>query len=249
MILEICTTTREGILAAEKGKADRIELCSALELGGLTPSAALVRYAAGSKLPVNVLIRPRPGDFVYSPGEIELMADDISECRESGADGVVIGLLTKDGRIDIEGCRRLMEEAEGLDTTFHRAFDLTPDPEEALEDIIRLGFHRLLTSGQGSTAEEGAELISRLQRQAAGRIIIMAGAGINPRNAAAVAERTGVSEIHASASSPRFSSMKRVGNATMGSADASDGSYVETDQEKVAGIRQALDSINHHKGI
>ena len=97
MILEICTTTREGILAAEKGKADRIELCSALELGGLTPSAALVRYAAGAKLPVNVLIRPRPGDFVYSPGEIELMADDIRECRESGADGVVIGLLTNDG--------------------------------------------------------------------------------------------------------------------------------------------------------
>ena len=175
--LEICTGDPEGILTAFAAGADRIELCSGLAEGGLTPSIAAVRFASGLKQgTVNVLIRPRAGDFVYTPAEVRIMTDDIRAAMEAGASGIAVGALTPDGRVDEEACRDFIAAAgPNADSTFHRAFDVTRDPYEALETIIGLGFRRILTSGQAASALEGAELIARLRRQAAGRIEIMAG--------------------------------------------------------------------------
>ena len=238
-ILEICTGDPAGIDAAVKGGADRVELCAGLSEGGLTPSEGIMRHAAG-RIPTNVLIRPRAGDFIYTPVELDVMEHDIMYAVKAGAKGIVTGALTADGRVDMEACRRLIARAPDLDNTFHRAFDLTADPFEALEEIIRLGFRRILTSGQASSALEGADLISRLHRQAAGRIIIMAGAGVTPANAAEILRLSHADEIHASARSRIKSAMRTSGNASMGSADAADGSRLATDTATVAAIRNAI---------
>lgn len=237
--LEICTGDPQGVMAAVEGGADRVELCSGLAEGGLTPSAAMIQFAA-SQLPTNVLIRPRAGDFIYSEDELRVMEADIRMAVASGASGIVIGVLTPEGDVDKEACRRLLKDAKGLDNTFHRAFDLATNPFRALEDIISLGFKRVLTSGQAATASEGAELIAKLKEQAAGRILIMAGAGVNPDNAANLLSASGADEIHASARSKKESSMKTDGAATMGSADASDGSRLATDAATVARIKETI---------
>ncbi len=238
-ILEICTGDPEGVLNAIEGGADRIELCSGLAEGGLTPSIAMIRFSS-DRIPTNVLIRPRSGDFTYSPEELEVMASDIKAAVEAGAAGVVIGVLTENGHVDKDACRYLLKNANGLDNTFHRAFDLTADPMEALEDIIELGFKRILTSGQSQSALEGAELISELRKRAAGRVSIMAGAGVNPTNAADIVRLTGVNELHASARTIKHSSISVPANATMGSADAADGSRMATDAVTVMNIRRAI---------
>ncbi len=234
--LEICTGDPEGVVAAVRGGADRVELCSGLAEGGLTPSAAMIRFAA-QRIPVNVLIRPRAGDFIYSPDELEVMANDIRIVAECGASGIVVGTLTPDGEVDMKACRYLLEAAGQMDTTFHRAFDLVADPMRALEDIISLGFKRILTSGQASSALEGAGLIAALKKQAAGRILIMAGAGVMPENVGTLLSRSGADEVHASARSIRTSSMRPCGHATMGTADAADGSRLATDADIVATIK------------
>ena len=239
--LEICTGDPEGIMAAMHGGADRIELCSALSEGGLTPSIGLISFSS-EILPTNVLIRPRPGDFVYSPEEVGVMEKDIIKAVEAGASGIVTGVLTEEGEIDTDACRRLIGYADGLDNTFHRAFDLVADPFRALEEIIDLGFKRILTSGQAPTALEGVDLIAELHRRAAGRILIMAGAGVNPGNVFEILSLSNADEIHASARSIVKSHARVYGNATMGTADAADGSRLSTDSRIVAGIR---DSINN----
>lgn len=196
--LEVCCGDLQSVRAAIEGGAHRVELCEALELDGLTPSEAMMESAIGMGIPVQVLIRVREGDFVYSKDEICKMRNDIRLARKLGAAGVVIGALMPDGSIDEEATRCMMDEAEGLSVTFHRAFDVCRKPEEALEKIISLGYHRLLTSGQATTAELGIPMLKKLVEQADGRIIIMPGAGVNPQNASRILEETGAIEIHGS---------------------------------------------------
>lgn len=196
--LEVCCADIESVWAAKEGGAHRIELCEALELDGLTPSEELIRQSIATGMPVQVLIRVREGNFVYSPEEVETMAASIRLAKELGAHGVVIGALTPEGQVDKPAIARMMEEAEGMSVTFHRAFDVCRDPLQALEDIIALGCHRLLTSGQQHSAFAGIPLLRQLTTQAAGRIIIMPGAGVNPQNAMHILTETGATEIHGS---------------------------------------------------
>ena len=196
--LEVCCADLQSVRAATEGGAHRVELCRSLELDGLTPSAEMMEEAIGMGITVQVLIRPREGNFVYNKDEVLCMQHDIREARRLGANGVVIGALKPDGSIDEETVQRLVGEAEGLSITFHRAFDVCAQPLEALERIIVLGCHRLLTSGQAPTAEQGIPLLKDLVKQSAGRIIIMPGAGVNPENAHHILSETGATEIHGS---------------------------------------------------
>ncbi len=207
-ILEVCAGDIDSVIAAQQGGATRIELCSALSEGGLTPSAGLVTQACLLGITVFALIRPRGGDFLYSPEEVETMVTDIKILKQLGVDGVVIGCLKDDGSIDIDACRKLVDAASGLNITFHRAFDRCRDPKVALEQIIDLGCNRLLTSGQQATAADGVDLIKELVQQANGRICIMPGCGVNAQNAAQILKYTGATEIHASASHNVASLMK-----------------------------------------
>lgn len=199
-ILEIAANSFASALAAEAGGAARIELCTALEVGGLTPSHAAITIGCERlAIPVHVLIRPRAGHFVFDDSECEVMQRDVETCRSLGCAGVVFGALTRDGDIDVPRCRAWMDAAQGMSVTFHRAFDLARDPVRALEDVIALGCERLLTSGQAANALAGAALIRRLIEQARGRITIMTGGGITAQNIAALAAATGAQEFHASA--------------------------------------------------
>ena len=198
MKLEVCCADLQSVINAKNGNAHRIELCEALELDGLTPCKSLLAEAMKVGIPVQVLIRPREGNFIYNKEEIEAMAESIRMAKSLGVNGVVIGALTPEGDIDKEAIRSLMKEAEGLSVTFHRAFDVCRNPLQALEDIISLGCHRLLTSGQAQSAEKGIPLLCQLVNQAANRIIIMPGAGVTPQNAMRILTETGATEIHGS---------------------------------------------------
>lgn len=241
MTLEICTGSIESVLAAKAGGAQRVELCSALAEGGVTPSAGLMREARKVGITMNVLIRPRGGDFLYTEEEVRIMEEDIRLASELGADGIVVGALTKDGNVDMEVCRRLIKAAGNLDITFHRAFDMVCDADKALEDVISLGCKRILTSGLMPSAEEGIDMLRHLVDKAAGRISIMPGAGVCPENAGKIIMCTGATEIHASARSTRVSGMEyRNPAVTMGAKDADEFSRKETD----AGIvRQIVNEL------
>ncbi|RFU39574.1 copper homeostasis protein CutC [Actinomadura logoneensis] len=201
---EICIDSVEGAIAAERAGADRVELCAALFDGGLTPTLGTVRaaLAAVSSIRVHVIIRPRGGDFIFDEHEIAAMEHDVVAAREAGAHGVVIGALTPEGEIDRPVTERLMKAAGGLSVTFHRAFDMAADPFAALDTLIDLGVDRVLTSGQDSSALEGAPLIAELVRRAGDRIVVMPGGGITPRNVARVVAETGAREIHFAALTP-----------------------------------------------
>ena len=197
---EACCPSLEAVRAAFRTGARRIELCERLEIGGVTPSEELLRAAlAATPLPVNVLIRPRGGDFVYDEAEVQAMLESIRLCRSLGAHGVVIGALTPSGAVDLPVMRRLVAAAKGdLSVTFHRAFDETADPLAALEDVIALGCDRLLTSGHAPDAFAGRGTLAELVRQAAGRIVVMAGCGVRPGNIGQIARETGAPEFHSS---------------------------------------------------
>jgi copper homeostasis protein len=200
VILEIAANSVASALAAQDGGAGRVEFCTALELGGLTPSHAQIALARERlHIPLYALIRPRAGDFLYSDLECETMQRDIETCAALGCDGVVLGVLDADGRVDTARCRPLIAAAGNLGVTFHRAFDLTRDPPQALEDIVALGCERVLTSGAHASAVEGAALIRDLVAQANGRLTVMPGAGITAHNITALAAATGAHEFHASA--------------------------------------------------
>jgi copper homeostasis protein len=200
MKVEICVDSVEGAIAAERGGADRVELCDNLLEGGTTPSAGQIRLAREkTRLGLQVIIRPRGGDFLYTDTEFAVMAEDIRMAVSLGADGIVLGCLTAAGDIDLARTAELIELARPLNVTFHRAFDMCRDPRAALEDLVRLGVNRVLTSGQESSALEGLDLICELQKQAGGRIIVMPGGGLTPRNIHRVVQTSGVSEIHLSA--------------------------------------------------
>lgn len=200
--LEVCVDDVAGLEAALKGGADRVELCSNLAIGGLTPSAGFMAEAARRPIPIVALIRPRAGDFVYSASEERVMARDIELAAELGLAGVAVGALTRDNRLDLGLLRRLASHARGVELTLHRAFDLTREPESALEDAISLGFQRVLTSGGAPTALEGATRLASMVVQGKGRIGILAGSGINPENVDDLLRLTGVPEVHASCRAP-----------------------------------------------
>ena len=253
-LLEVCCGSPESVDAAVAGGARRIELCADLEADGLTPPVEWLREARRNypSLIIHVLVRPRAGDFVYSPDEIDTMASQIEAALEAGADGIVIGCLTASDDVDLPAMERLVSvvdtwnlaaellhsdlchaandshffpgPARRVTITFHRAFDVCRRPFEALEQIIGLGCDRILTSGQESTALAGAELLRELRKRAAGRIIILPGGGVTPENAAQILALTGCTEIHASAS------------------ETVDGKK-KTSTEKVEAILQSIQSI------
>ena len=208
-LLEIAANSLDSALAAQAGGADRVELCAALEVGGLTPSPALVlQVRERLRIPVYVLIRPRAGDFAYSPSERATMLGDIAWCRAAGCDGVVTGALTPDGDIDTARCGELVAAAAGLGVTFHRAIDVCRDPARALEAIIALGCERVLSSGRAASAPEGAARLRALVEQAGDRIVVMPGAGIDDGNIAQLRQLTGAREFHASAKRALASAMR-----------------------------------------
>lgn len=236
--LEICAGSVESVIAARNGGAARVELCAALEVGGITPSKGFIARARRVQgIDLNVIIRPRGGDFLYDEEEAACMIEDIRTCKELGADGVVIGALTADGDIDTALCSRLIAAAQGMSITFHRAFDMCRNPQKALEDIISMGCHRLLTSGQAATAYEGIPLIKELVQQARGRIIIMPGCGVNSHNAADILQATGAVEIHASARKSVPSGMQfRHSGVSMGNPHSDEYARKESCEEEVRAI-------------
>lgn len=198
---EVCANSVESCLAAQSGGANRVELCAGIPEGGTTPSYGdiIVAREVLRKAKLHVIIRPRGGDFLYSPIEQRIMLKDIEIARQLDADGVVLGCLTAEGDVDIPLMKQLMEVAQGMSVTFHRAFDVCRNPQKALEDIIGLGCDRILTSGQMPTADQGIPLLKELQQQAAGRIILLAGCGVNETNIAHISHETGIHEFHFSA--------------------------------------------------
>jgi len=242
-MLEICIDTLAGIDAAIAGGADRLELCAALSVGGLTPPRSLVARAAAAPIPAHLLSRPRDGDFRYSPGEAALVADDISLAAEAGLAGVVIGASDAAGKLDagLLAAWVAHARAEGakagrpLSLTLHRAFDLCPDPLEALDTAIALGFDRILTSGGQPRAADALDMLAALVRRAEGRILILAGSGIDAANLPAILA-TGVPEVHASCRSP---------SGTPGEAEQrfgfQTGPSLQTDPAKVSTMRRILD--------
>jgi len=200
MKLEICTTSYQSAINAQESSAHRIELCSELSVGGITPSFGLIKQVIEAlSIPVNVLIRPRSGNFTYSKAEFDIMKHDIQLCKDLGCSGIVSGILNADNTIDVKRTKELIQFSKPLSFTFHRAFDWTPNPIQALEQLIDLGVQRILTSGQESTAKEGLELLQQLKKKANNRISILPGGGINSENAI-LFKNAGFSEIHASAS-------------------------------------------------
>lgn len=198
VLVEVCVDSVASTVAAQRGGAERVELCSNLIEGGITPSAGLIEMTrAAVSLGIYVMIRPRAGDFFYDDAEFEIMKRDIELAKKMRADGVVLGILDVEGNIDVARTRQLVDMAQPLKVTFHRAFDMTPNILRALEDVCATGADRILTSGGEQTAAEGSTMIARLVKQSAGRVVIMAGSGIKPENVCRLIEQTGVSEVHA----------------------------------------------------
>ncbi|UOQ68592.1 copper homeostasis protein CutC [Hymenobacter volaticus] len=199
-VLEICASSVQSAVAAQAGGAHRIELCQNLEQGGITPSFGLLSQVLKLlSIPVFVLIRPRPGNFVYDTNEQAIMVADIIQCRAAGCAGVVLGALTREGRVDITVCQKLIEAAGPLSVTFHRAFDVCSNQAQALEEIIGLGCQRILTSGGEPAAPAAQAKLAALVKQAADRISIMPGSGVTPHTIRGLIETTGANEFHASA--------------------------------------------------
>jgi copper homeostasis protein len=200
IILEACVDSVEAAIAAQQGGANRVELCADLLEGGCTPSAGTVQLARKRlDIRMNVIIRPRGGDFCYSDAEFEVMKLDVELAKKVGADGVVIGILNEDGSVDVERTRTLKELAHPMSVTFHRAFDMSRDPFEAMESLIGLGVDRILTSGQEASVLEGLDLITDLVQRARDRIIIMPGGSITERNIGKIVAQSGVKEVHVAA--------------------------------------------------
>ncbi len=252
MVIEICANSAASCVAAAKGGANRVELCAGIPEGGTTPSVGEVRAAIeatrGTGLQVFAIIRPRSGDFLYSELEIEAMKYDIEALLRCGVDGLVFGCLTASGEVDMELNGLLVRHArairEGVQITFHRAIDMCRDPLQALEDIITLGFNRVLTSGGQATAAEGVELIAQMQRRASGRITIMAGSGVNSTNIKELATKSGCTEFHFSARGAVESKMeyRHEGVSMGGTVTIDEYSNMVTSADIVANTRKELDS-------
>ena len=235
-LLEIAAFTIEAALQAQQAGADRIELCDNPPEGGTTPSVGMLQVARENlEIDLFPIIRPRGGDFLYSDHEFEIMKRDIITCKSLGCDGVVLGLLTADGKVDYERTARLAELAYPLELTFHRAFDRVQDPFAAMETLIELGFHRILTSGLKPTAPEGAALIRELISKADGRICIMPGSGVRDSNLAQLMQDTGATEYHTAARTS-LPSLMHYSNSAMNENNATTG----IDSEMIRRMRQYL---------
>ncbi len=243
--LEICTNSVASCIEAQNGGAYRVELCAAIPEGGTTPSYGEISVAREMiDIKLNVIIRPRSGDFLYSEIEHKTMLKDIEIAKSLGADGVVFGCLTADGDVDIERNKELLDAVGDMDTTFHRAFDKCRNPFEALEDIIKLGFNRILTSGQQPKADKGIPLLKELVEKADNRIIIMPGSGITEDNISHIASETGASEFHLSARTPVKSKMKyKDDNVSMGGTNITIDEYVQN-ITNAARVKATLAQLN-----
>ena len=236
-IIEICANSVQSCIEAEAGGACRVELCAAIPEGGTTPSYGTIRMAQQltSKIDINIIIRPRGGDFLYTETEVETMLCDIEMAKRLKVHGVVFGCLTKQGDMDVPLMRRLIEASKPLSVTCHRAFDVCREPFVALEQLIALGCDRILTSGQQPDAVRGIPLISALVHRANGRIVIMPGCGVREDNIARIEAETGAKEFHTSARNILHSAMEYRNEAVpMGSVIPPEFETVQTDRQKVA---------------
>jgi copper homeostasis protein len=244
ILIEAACSSVADCVGAEAAGANRVELCAALLVGGLTPSVGMFEVArAATALPIVCMVRPRAGAFCYTGAELETMRRDVEVFRAAGAAGVVVGVLRPDRSVDIEACKRLVDAAGPIETVFHRAFDLVPDLDRALDALIELGITRVLTSGGVPTALEGAAAIERLIRRSAGRVQILPGGGVRAGNAAAILEATGASSLHLG---PSLHSVDPSGpvraQLSFGEPGAAPGSYRELDVDAVRQVREALAS-------
>lgn len=240
-IFEVCVDSLESAMAAERGGAHRVELCSSLVEGGVTPSAGLIATARKKlSIGLHIMIRPRAGDFCYAAEEIDVMRRDVLMAKQLGADGVVFGILDADGNVDIQKTRELVDLARPLQTTFHRAFDMSADLSRSLEQIVEAGANRILTSGGAQTATEGAATLHRLVELANERVIIMACGGINAQNVRNVLDKTGALEIHVGLRTPVASPMRyKKENISMGPLKGNEFTRFTVPEEKVAELVRA----------
>ena len=251
ILLEVCTATHADALAAAEGGADRLELNSALELGGLTPSLGVfLQIRQQLAIPLCVMIRPRPGAFAYSDAEFASIRAEAKWFLDHGADAIVLGVLTPGGEVDLPRCRELIGIAGPQKAIFHRAFDLVPRPLESLEQLIDLGFARIMTSGQEPTTSRGVSLIAELIRQAAGRIEILPAGGVTPENVGEIVGRTGCDQVHASLRSDRHdpSAAHRPLIRFGTSGEAGEGHFRGTDASLVRRMRRELDALHEPNG-
>jgi copper homeostasis protein len=239
MIFEACVNSAVSAIEAQKGGADRVELCENLHDGGTTPSTGMILFARKNlHIGLYVMVRPRGGDFLYSDAEFEIMAEDIKAAKNLGADGVVFGILKADGAIDVERMKILTDLARPMGVTCHRAFDMTADPFLAMEDLIHLGVDRILTSGQQKTASEGATLITELIKRSDSRIIIMPGSGVKEDNIEDLIRSTRATEVHIHLEKQQPSQMIfRQSCVYMGIPDQSEFEHTITDRERIRKVR------------
>lgn len=231
VLLEVCVASLRDAEEAVAGGADRLELNCALELGGLTPSAGLLREVKQAvAIPVIVMLRPRPAGFCYDEDELRTMLADAEVLLSHGADGIALGVLNAQRQVDLEACRHLVAVAGARETVFHRAIDMAADICRAADQLIECGVTRILTSGQAATAEAGCDTIARLQRAYGDRIEILPGAGIGPHNVRQLLERTGCRQVHGT-----FSRQQRDHAGLVADAD-----YRATDRETVRAVRERL---------
>lgn len=242
MDLEICVDSVESAIAAARGGAQRVELCSALAEGGITPSAGLIRAVRQAiAIDVVVIIRPRGGDFLYSEPEFAIMRDDIAEAKEMGANGVALGLLNAEGQVDTERTRSLVELARPMQVTFHRAFDYSADIDRALEEVIACGADRVLTSGGEPDASRGVSQIAHLREAAGDRIRIMAGGGVRERNVRKIVLGTGVRDVHTSLSRKITA---HNGNSKVHLGESMSEVRFLVSEEDVRSLRSTLDALD-----
>ena len=243
-MLEICCYSIDSALMAQRGGAQRIELCDNVYEGGTTPSYGTIKKVrAELDIDVNIIVRPRGSDFVYSKNEFEIMKEDIEMSKMLGVDGIVIGLLNTDGTVDISRTKALVELARPMSVTFHRAFDLTLDFKKSLEDVIATGCDRILSSGQENKAVEGLDTLAKMVKQANGRIIIMPGSSLDENNVKTIKEATNANEFHGSLRTPTESKMKfRKQGINMGGVpNISEYEIFVSDPER---IRKVVEIIN-----
>lgn len=248
MILEVCVDSFSSLLIAKEAGADRIELCSALNIGGLTPSYGLMKQARDiGDIEIFVMIRPRSGNFFYHDTELETMKEDIQLAKEMGFHGLVTGVLKRDGKIDLERMAELVEEAGPLKLVLHRAFDHAKNPEEDMEALIHMGIGRILTSGQRETALEGKAYIAKLEKKYGHRIAIMPGSGVNASNIEELHELTGCREYHMSGKVDIGSPREYRENINKINIDKSEFIVEMADYDRIRGARKVLDQLSERK--
>lgn len=241
--LEICCGSADDVFQAKQAGADRVELNSALFLGGLTPSLGTIRSAKQAGIPIMAMVRPREGGFCYTEKEFQCMLEDIHAFVQAGVEGIVFGVLHPDGSVDKERCKQLLDACGSCETVFHRAIDVVPDWRSALDALIELGFTRVLTSGQAPSALFGAETIRQMHEHAQGRIEILVGGGVRPNNIARVVEATHCTQIHASAGK-KHTDPSCLANPEIhfgGALYPPEDQYSITDPSKVQGLLCGLD--------